>query len=565
MTTLSEHNFNPGNIRPGKLVYEGQIGVDDRGFAIFENKEFGRKALIQDITYKITHGYDDIEKFIDKYAPAGKENREENRNNYKVFLAGQVGLGSTTDKLTADHIDKLADAITQFEGTSKPKPEETKPAGEEVKPEEGREVPPTQGPSPDAQDTRPNLNDMPDWYKNISPQIRNKSGDISVPQVAAAGAAAGLGAEFLGNKQLAAMEKGVNDAKAAYDAAKAASVGTGQSLSKVTQSLAEDMQRLEQEYKSALSGSQALEKELAEAAAQSSRYVPPKVDYRAKVADASGAENYARKMPGQVPPEAMLAQVEDMTTGKNPRGMGAGDIAARNAANIETQKRLGMGGYKMTGTGSEQLILSPDETARRQSQMNTAEQRAKQLAPQVQTAQAEAEQARMARENAMRLQQKQLASAQEALGKTGIAESVAKTGVQSAEKLAPSGIGKLGALVQKIPGANILGGAGAGMSAAEALNRYEKGDTSGAVISTVQAVLDLMAMLPPGTPVTAALKGVGVVGGAAATAYDLYRQQKMKQDAMSPSPEPTQEEMIRAQKPAFYPSAQPRSGLSLPR
>jgi hypothetical protein len=154
MTTLSEHNFNPGNIRPGKLVYEGQIGVDDRGFAIFENKEFGRKALIQDITYKITHGYDDIEKFIDKYTPAGKENKEENRNNYKVFLAGQVGLGSTTDKLTADHIDKLADAITQFEGTSKPKPEETKPA--EVKPEEGKEVPPTQGPSPDAQDIQSN-------------------------------------------------------------------------------------------------------------------------------------------------------------------------------------------------------------------------------------------------------------------------------------------------------------------------------------------------------------------------------------------------------------------------
>lgn len=420
-------------------------------------------------------------------------------------------------------------------------------------------------PPPPVANTRPNLNDMPDWYKNISPQIRNKSGDISVPQVAAAGAAAGLGAEFLGNKQLALMEKGVNDAKAAYDISRASSLGTGQSLSKVTQSLAEDMQRLEQEYKSALSGSQALEKELAEAAAQSSRYIPPKVDYRAKVADASGAENYARKMPGQVPPESMLAQVEDMTTGKNPRGMGAGDIAARNAANIETQKRLGMGDYKMTGTGSDQLILSPEETARRQAQMNTAEQRAKQLSPQVQTAQAEVEQARMARENAMKLQQKQLASAQEALGKTKIAESVAKTGVQSAEKLAPSGIGKLGAFVQKIPGANILGGVGAGMSAAEALNRYEKGDTSGAVISTVQTVLDLMAMLPPGTPVTAALKGIGVVGGAAATAYDLYRQQKMKQDAMSPSLEPTQEEMIRAQKPAFYPSAQPRSGLSLPR
>jgi hypothetical protein len=73
-----------------------------------------------------------------------------------------------------------------------------------------------------------------------------------------------------------------------------------------------------------------------------------------------------------------------------------------------------------------------------------------------------------------------------------------------------------------------------GMSAAEALNRYEKGDTTGAVISTVQTLLDGMSMLPPGTPITAALKGIGVVGGLALTAGDLYRTYNMEKQKPPP-------------------------------
>jgi hypothetical protein len=276
-----------------------------------------------------------------------------------------------------------------------------------------------------------------------------------------------------------------------------------------------------------LAGYQTLERELAESVAESKRYLPPETDVRGKVAGASGTENYARKMPGQLPPEAMLSQVEDMTTGKNPRGMGSGDIAARNAANIQKQKDMGLGGYKMTGTGSEQFVLGPEETARRQAQMDAAGQRAKQLSPLAQAAQGEAEAARQARETADRIRQREVASAQKAAREAQTAQSVAQTGVQAATEAAPRGLGKVGALAQKIPFSNLLAGAGMGMSAAEALNRYEKGDTSGAVLSGVQVVLDGMAMLPPGTPVTAFLKGIGVVGGLATTAYDIYRTQQM--------------------------------------
>ena len=385
-----------------------------------------------------------------------------------------------------------------------------------------------------APEKRPNLKEMPDFYQKGSRMVRNPEGDISTATLGAAGAGAGVGASFLGNKGLAAMESNVSNAKAAYEAAKAAAQGAVGASADTAQKLASEAQRLEQTYRSTLAGAQTLERELAQATTQSTRYLPPDPDVRGKVAGASGAENYARKMPGQLPPQAMLAQVEDMTTGKNPRGMGAGDIAARNAANIETQKRLGMGGYKMTGTGSEQFVLGPKETALRQAEMDAATARIKQLAPQVQTAQAEADAALEARKAAEKIRQREVASAQRAAREAQTAQSVAQTGVEAATKAAPSGVGKIGAMWQKIPGANILGGLGMGMSAAEALNRYEKGDTTGAVISTVQTLLDGMSMLPPGTPITAALKGIGVVGGLALTAGDLYRTYNMEKQKPPP-------------------------------
>lgn len=379
-----------------------------------------------------------------------------------------------------------------------------------------------------APEKRPNLKEMPDLYQKGSRMVRNPEGDISGATLGAIGTGVGVGASFLGNKGLTAMEKGVTDAKTAYEAAKAAAQGAVGASADTAQKLAAEAQRLEQAYRSTLAGAQTLERELAQATTQSTRYLPPDPDVRVKDTGRSGVYNYAKKMPGQIPPEAMLSLVEDQTTGKNPRGMGAGDIAARNAANIETQKRLGMGGYKMTGTGSEQFVLGPKETALRQAEMDAATARIKQLTPQVQTAQAEADAALEARKAAEKIRQREVASAQRAARDAQTAQSVAQTGVEAATKAAPSGIGKIGAMWQKIPGANILGGLGAGLSAAEALNRYEKGDTTGAVISTVQTLLDGMSMLPPGIPITAALKGIGVVGGLALTAGDLYRTHMME-------------------------------------
>jgi len=123
MSTIAEYNNNPGNLKPPKgVTYDGQIGVDDRGFAIFENKDFGRKALIGDIEIKIKNGLTSPEAFINRYAPAGDENAEDARMNYKIFLADQLGMKSTSDKFPEDSAQKIADAIANFESGTRPEP-----------------------------------------------------------------------------------------------------------------------------------------------------------------------------------------------------------------------------------------------------------------------------------------------------------------------------------------------------------------------------------------------------------------------------------------------------------
>lgn len=124
--TRSDFNNNPGNLRPPPGVkYEGMIGVDDKGFAIFENKDYGRRALINDINKKISDGLNTPDKFINKYTPASEENPEDSRDNYKIAIATALGLNDTGAEFPKNAAERLADAITQFEGTSLQPAEDT--------------------------------------------------------------------------------------------------------------------------------------------------------------------------------------------------------------------------------------------------------------------------------------------------------------------------------------------------------------------------------------------------------------------------------------------------------
>jgi hypothetical protein len=134
MEPRSDYNNNPGNLRPPKgVTYQGQLGIDDKGFAIFDTSENGNRALRNDIKIKIEKGINTPEKFIDMYAPKGKdkygdENSEKGRENYKIWLAHSLGLKSTTDPFPENALDKLPGAIKAFEGGTwnAPQNQETK-------------------------------------------------------------------------------------------------------------------------------------------------------------------------------------------------------------------------------------------------------------------------------------------------------------------------------------------------------------------------------------------------------------------------------------------------------
>jgi len=124
--TLAEYNNNPGNLKPPKdVVYEGQLGLDEHGFAIFEKPEYGRKALVNDIKYKLKNGLMTPEDFVNKFAPAGDENSEDSRDNYKLHITHNLGLKSSKDEFPEGSEEKLADLITSFE-TGKPIPQQEK-------------------------------------------------------------------------------------------------------------------------------------------------------------------------------------------------------------------------------------------------------------------------------------------------------------------------------------------------------------------------------------------------------------------------------------------------------
>jgi len=122
--SIAEYNNNPGNLRPPKgVTYQGQLGVDDRGFAIFETPEAGRAALKQDVGIKLNRKIS-AQEFVDKYAPAG-DNSAEARENYVLQIMAALDLPASDTKIevTDENIQKMMSVIGQVE-SGKPSAEE---------------------------------------------------------------------------------------------------------------------------------------------------------------------------------------------------------------------------------------------------------------------------------------------------------------------------------------------------------------------------------------------------------------------------------------------------------
>ena len=108
---------NVGNLRPVGFKYEGQIGVSPGGFAMFENREYGIKALNHDIGVKLERGLNTPEKFLNVYAPKGDKNDTE---AYIQNVSSALGIKPNQEiPNTPEAKMVLAQAITRQEGADK--------------------------------------------------------------------------------------------------------------------------------------------------------------------------------------------------------------------------------------------------------------------------------------------------------------------------------------------------------------------------------------------------------------------------------------------------------------
>jgi hypothetical protein len=566
MTSVADYNNNPGNLRPKGFTYKGQIGVDDRGFAIFENKDAGRNALLQDIRAKQKQGLNTPESFIDKYAPAMAENPEEGRENYKMKMAQHLGLKSTTDPFPKGSEEKLADLIASFE------------AGQSIEPKEKKEpsaTDPFAGYEPKAKtdkgDALPAL--VPEQSKTEKVMgVIADSGEyvaekaLENPEIlAAAGAGAGKGVleKILQSPEkhlVGEGEKTPQQVQTARDAARAAQTRVGEVERVVSGREPIDVESLQRQFDLRKFSNELADEDLR--AAQKDlkglpkTYVSPVEPAAAETAEqiasrtkqgASGASNWVRAM-GEDIPEVLASQAENMRK-DNPKGGQA--IIDANAAAKQKLQSMGLGDFKLTEAGPGQLALPPQEAARLEqelaarqaqeateqaarAQANEAKRLAAEadLARQRQAAEQRVEQARRskisageraaeAKRQANTAKQQAASQAKSDAAKLETAQISARTAQQTAKEAAaaqPSGLTMAAReagrrFSEKLPViGNVLGAAGATLSTQEAVDRYKQGDYSGSVLGAIEAALNTASMAPPTSPASLAIKGVGAVG-----------------------------------------------------
>jgi hypothetical protein len=250
-----------------------------------------------------------------------------------------------------------------------------------------------------------------------------------------------------------------------------------------------------------------------------------------KIIEDSGTRNWMIQEAGQKHqvPEAIL----DLATNKTKDSpTGARYLLDRDLENLEKIKELGETDMKLTEPKPGQLMVPSDIVDERTAkfEQELAEKQSREAIEQQRIA-AEAEQKRLvAEERVKKAQQarrttgsavgetnqrlKEAKSAQTAVQKAESGANVAEKAVERAAKSKPSVAQQLGYKLAKSPVlANTLSGAGTALSIDEAIDRYKKGDYSGAVLGTIEAAFGALSMTPPVGPAGMAAKGIGTVGG----------------------------------------------------
>ena len=549
MTSLAEYNNNPGNIRPPKgLTYTGQLGIDDKGFAIFATPDDGRKALAQDIGAKQKQGLNTPDSFINKYTPASPENSEESRDNYKIGLAQHLGLKSTADPFPDGSEQKIADYIASFESGKKSAFDQ----GETEADKMAKEKEKLKKPMPVAQKPLDEI-----LSEGLGYVLGKAQDNSDVLAAGAAGAAKGAAEKFMLDPSANVMKAGETTREQVLAATRKAS-----DLYNKMEGLAEEV-RLRQENNLPIDD---LRKEANRLRVASDRAAdelrtakeqvktlsrPPVVEAAAdaaetvasrKKAGASGASNWVRSMADEVP-DVLANQAENMRK-NNPKG----GQAIIDADTIQREKIRNMGNPPLRTLESGVQLHLPDAVASEldkelaEKQAKLAEQQA-QRAAQAETqklaqedllkrqqASAAAQESmarqrkidtgRAASEAAKRVNQEQQQAAREAdqMSKARVASDAATTAARETQAAKPGTLTMMAReagrrVAEKAP---IIGGtlsaAGATLSAKEAVDRYSKGDYSGTVLGTIEALLNVASMTPPVGPVGMAVKGIGTAG-----------------------------------------------------
>lgn len=239
----------------------------------------------------------------------------------------------------------------------------------------------------------------------------------------------------------------------------------------------------------------------------------------ARVEGASGASNWMRAMAGEGHqlPNVALEAAQDMTK-TNPRGGQA--LINKDLANLQKINQLGGGQFQLAGQGRGQLMLPPQEAA-----AVTAQEAAR-----------TAQQAEVAKD-ALRIIQPQIATVEAEIARlTRLGKDVSQftarlDGLRRAERTARNALGKglnipvqadLGPLsrlgynastgrILPILG-NTLAGASAFYDIGETFDRTSGKDPLGAAVHGLSAISNLMSMAPPTSPLTAGIKGLGILG-----------------------------------------------------
>jgi len=539
MSTVADYNNNPGNLKPIGFTYKGQIGVDDRGFAVFATKEAGRNALIQDIQIKQKRGINTPQSFIDKYAPAGAENPEDARDNYKVGMAEHLGLKSTKDPFPEGSAEKIADFITSFEsGQGLPQASQDASKADPNNPfavgvplaDKAREA--TEAKEKKEENKEPTTllekasalaNEVDPTYGALAGAVANVGGakfvkpPLTPAEIASLAAEEKLRLDRLALRDAAPM--GFEDIQKSYD------ISQG------------ELERIKNEQK--LKEMQL--KSLPPASPPPAPTPQEQLEIEARKITGAGAPyNTVQAMASERVPYNLASQAIDMTRGEG-HGKGAHDII--DVFNQGKQKAADLGlvsGFKLTGEKGPGELYLPDELAdpknaeiqqrveASQNQQAIFEQQQEQERLRLQ-----AELDRISKERA--LQGSQLNALAGQVRDVKPLKKAVTTSEQAAELARYKA--KLKAQNQpttpqdllnkgKTVGRTVAGGA-AGyygvMSVQEALERYKAGDTSEAVLQTLGALSATASLAPPVNPKLSGLKKAGTLGALGMAGRDIYK------------------------------------------